>query len=176
MEKHTKTEDGFETTFGVNHLGPYYLTRLLLELIKKSAPSRIVNVSSNGHYGVKLNWDDLQSEKSFSSFNVYRQSKLANVLFTNELAERLKDSGVTCVSLHPGAVNTEIVRTNENSSFSTKLIAGIARPLMKMFAKTSAQGALTSIHCATNDDVVNHSGSYYELVKLKYFFAIIFIN
>ena len=100
MTTSTKTEDGFETTFGVNHLGPYYLTRLLLELIKKSAPSRVVNVSSAGHKGVDMIWDDLQAEKSYSSFFAYRQSKLANVLFTIELADRLKDSGVTCVVFH----------------------------------------------------------------------------
>ena len=119
-------------------------------------------MSSAGHKGVDMIWDDLQAEKSYSSFFAYRQSKLANVLFTIELADRLKDSSVTCVSLHPGAVSTEIIRTAENSSFSSRLLAGIIRPIFSVFGKSPAQGALTTVHCATDDDVPNHSGAYYE--------------
>jgi len=157
-----KTEDGFETTFGVNHLGPYYLTRLLLDLIKRSAPSRIVNVSSLGHRGMKMNWTDLQSEKSFSSFNAYAHSKLANILFTNELAERLRESGVTCVSLHPGVVKTEIVRMPDNASLGVRLIGSLTKAFFTMFGKTAAQGAATSVYCATDSEVTKHSGAYYE--------------
>lgn len=109
-----------------------------------------------------MNWDDLQGEKSFSTLYSYRQSKLGNVLFTLELAERLKDSGVTVVSLHPGAVNTEIVRTDPNSSLFSKFLAGITRPIFAVIGKTIEQGSATSIHCAIDDDVPNHSGAYYE--------------
>jgi NAD(P)-dependent dehydrogenase (short-subunit alcohol dehydrogenase family) len=111
---------------------------------------------------MKIKWDDLQSEKSFSGFNAYRHSKLANILFTNELAERLKDSGVTCVSLHPGTVKTEIVRTGDNPSLGVRMKASLARSFFTVFGKTAAQGAATSIYCATADDVTKHSGAYYE--------------
>ena len=87
---YTKTEDGFEKIFGVNHLGPYLLTRLLLDLLKKSAPSRIVTVSSVGHRAAKVRWDNLQAEKWFFSFQTYMHSKLLNVLFTTELTSRLE--------------------------------------------------------------------------------------
>ena len=160
---YVKTEDGFETHFGVNHLGHFYLTNLLLDLVKSSAPSRIINVSSGGHRGIKMNWDDLQSEKSYAPFFAYRQSKLANCLFTIELAKRLKDSGVTVVSLHPGAVDTEITRDREGLSFGYKVILNvIGRPLMHLFGKSCKDGAKTSIYCALADDVVKHSGAYYE--------------
>ena len=85
-----KTEEGFELHFGVMHLGHFLLTHLLLDLLKKSTPSRIINVSSLAHKGIDMNWDDLQSEKSYSSMFCYRQAKLANILFTVELAKRLK--------------------------------------------------------------------------------------
>ena len=126
----TLTKDGFETQIGVNHMGHFLLTNLLLDLLKvstkknyfnrsrgnshvfkqKSAPSRIVNVSSLGHLHGKIKKDDLNSEKSYSKIDCYTQSKLANVLFTRELAKRLKGTGVTSYSLHPGAVITDIAR------------------------------------------------------------------
>jgi NAD(P)-dependent dehydrogenase (short-subunit alcohol dehydrogenase family) len=115
-----------------------------------------------GHKGVKMNWDDLQSEKNYGSFFAYRQSKLANVLFTIELADRLKGTNVTVCSLHPGAVKTEIVRTNESSPLSSRLLASIVRPIFSLFGKSSAQGALTSIYCATHEDVPKNPGAYYE--------------
>ncbi len=90
INDYAKTIDGFEMHFGVNYLGPYYLTRLLLDLIKKSAPSRIVNVSSLAYKGCKINWDDVNMENNFSGFKAYGQSKLGNILFTNELANKLK--------------------------------------------------------------------------------------
>ena len=104
------TIDGFEMTFGVNHLGHFLLTNLLLDSLKASSSSRIINVSSVVHAWGKINKDDLQAEKSYSSGTAYPQSKLANVLFTREMAKRLKETTVVVNSLHPGAVLTEFMR------------------------------------------------------------------
>lgn len=104
------TEDGIELQFGVNHLGHFLLTNLLLDLLEKSTPSRIVNVSSLAHTRGEIKVSDLNSEQSYDSGNAYSQSKLANVLFTRELAKRLEKSGVTVNALHPGIVHTELGR------------------------------------------------------------------
>jgi len=156
-----KTKDGFEVHFGVNHLGHFLLTNLLLDLIKKSAPSRIINVSSEACKMGSIHWDDIHFEKSKEYFGPYAQSKLANVLFTIELADRLKDSGVTVVSLHPGFVKTEIGR-NQNG-----FLGMILKPIVFLFAKNSTQGAMTTIHCAINKDVPNHSGRYFNNSKVE---------
>ena len=108
---YSKTEDGFEMQFGVNHLGHFLLTNLLLDRLKESPAARIVNVSSMGHKLAKrINFDDLNSEKSYSSFVAYSQSKLANILFTRSLAKRLVGTSVIANCLHPGGVRTELVR------------------------------------------------------------------
>lgn len=102
--EYSKTKDGLESQIGTNHFGHFLLTNLLLSTIKSSAPSRIINVSSHGHTFGKINREDLQSEKSYNKWTAYFQSKLANVLFTRELAKRIHGTGVTANSLHPGAV------------------------------------------------------------------------
>lgn len=107
---YTKTEDGFELQFGVNHLAHFLLTNLLLDRIKEAPSARIVNVSSLAHHFGKINFDDLQSEKKYSRTGAYCQSKLANVLFTRSLAQSLKDTQVTTYSLHPGSIRTELAR------------------------------------------------------------------
>lgn len=104
------TKDGFEMQIGVNHLGHFLLTNLLLDMIKKSAPARIINVSSQAHIMGGIKKEDFNSEKSYSKWRVYGQSKTANILFTRELARRLEKDGITANSLHPGAVNTELQR------------------------------------------------------------------
>ena len=104
------TEDGFESQFGVNHLGHFLLTYLLLDRIKESAPSRIINVSSLGHQMGSLDFDDMLWKKRYSAGLAYTRSKLANVMFTRELADRLSGSDVTVCSLHPGTIYTELVR------------------------------------------------------------------
>ena len=107
---YTKTEDGFELQFGVNHLAHFLLTNLLLERLKEAPAARVVNVSSRAHKRGEINFDDLMSERRYKPHGAYRQSKLANVLFTQALAKRLEETNVTTYSLHPGVVQTEIVR------------------------------------------------------------------
>lgn len=157
----TLTEDGFEWTMGVNHLGHFYLTHLLLDLLKKSTPSRVVVLSSMGHQWAKLDRNDLMSEKSYSSFKVYCNTKLANNLFTHELAKRLKGTGVTVNCCHPGAVQTEIGRDNP------KIILIITSILLKIFMKTSTEGAQTQIMLAVDPDLEDVTGKYFVDCKEK---------
>lgn len=103
------TEDGFEMQMGVNHLGHFLLTNLLLDMLKVSAPSRIVVVSSEGHRITDINRDDLMSEESYSKIKAYGQSKLANILFARELSKKLRDQGVTVNSCHPGILNHSLI-------------------------------------------------------------------
>ncbi|MFZ6019169.1 MAG: SDR family NAD(P)-dependent oxidoreductase, partial [Chloroflexota bacterium] len=110
--KRELTADGLEKTFALNHLAYFLLTHLLLDLLTKSAPARIINVSSAAHFGGKINFDDLNAEKSYSGWGAYSNSKLMNVLFTYELARRLQGSGVTVNCLHPGFVATQFGKNN----------------------------------------------------------------
>jgi NAD(P)-dependent dehydrogenase (short-subunit alcohol dehydrogenase family) len=105
------TKDGFEAQIGTNHMGHFLLTNLLLDLLKQSSPSRIVVLSSLFHWYGRINKEDLNSEKSYWKWLAYGQSKLANILFTRELARRLEGTGVTVNSCHPGAVNTELTKS-----------------------------------------------------------------
>jgi NAD(P)-dependent dehydrogenase (short-subunit alcohol dehydrogenase family) len=157
-----ETEDGFETTFAVNHLGPFLLTNLLLERIKASAPARIVNVASTAHKGARkgMDFDDLQATKRYSGMRVYSASKLANILFTVELARRLEGSGVTANSLHPGTVRTGYGRDGDTSG-----ILGIGIKIAAPFFLTPTKGAATSIYLASSPDVDGVSGEYF--VKCK---------
>jgi NAD(P)-dependent dehydrogenase (short-subunit alcohol dehydrogenase family) len=152
MNKRVLTEDGLETTFAVNHLGYFLLTNLLLDLIKRSAPARIVNVASLAHRGGYINFDDLQSERGFSSMPVYRQSKLANILFTYELARRLEGTGITVNCLHPGIIATGIARR----------FPWFIRAALKLFFTGVEQGAETSIYLATSPEVENITGKYFD--------------
>jgi NAD(P)-dependent dehydrogenase (short-subunit alcohol dehydrogenase family) len=112
LTKRTTTEDGLESTFAVNYLGPFLLTSLLLDILKASAPSRIVNVTSDAHNGANIHFEDLQGEKRFSGWQAYGQSKLAMILFTHELAKKLEGTGVTVNSAHPGVVRTNFAKNN----------------------------------------------------------------
>lgn len=156
----SSTKDGFEMQLGVNHLGHFLLTNLLLDTLKKSAPSRIVNVSSSAHYYGKLNKDDLNSERSYSRVNAYSQSKLANVLFTRELAKRLDGTGVVTNSLHPGAVKTELARHVSWFTF-------ILLPVRWLLFKDAKSGAQTQLAVALDPELKNVSGKYFTDCRIK---------
>ncbi|KAA0718107.1 Retinol dehydrogenase 11 [Triplophysa tibetana] len=154
MCPYMKTVDGFEMQIGVNHLGHFLLTNLLIGLIKRSAPARIVVVSSFAHNFGWIRLHDLHSQGSYNSGLAYCQSKLANVLFTRELARRLRGSNVTVNSVHPGTVQSKLVR---HSTFMSLLFA-----LFPMFLKTPKEGAQTSIYCATLEELQSISGQHFS--------------
>ena len=151
----TETPDGIETTLAVNHLAPFLLTNLLLDLLKKSAPSRVVTVSSEAQRWGSMDFDDLQSRRRYSGFPVYGMTKLANIMFTYELAERLEGSGVTATCVHPGAVNT---RFGTNNGGPATLLFRAFKPFMR----TPEQGADTVIWLASSPDVEDVTGRYYS--------------
>ena len=152
-----KTEDGHEMQFGVNHLGHFLLTNLLLDLIKKSAPSRVINVSSLAHtFAGTIDFDQINNETAYSRIFAYGVSKLANVLFSRELHERLLGTGVSVFSLHPGSVTTELGRHLFGTIGEFFLL-----PIKFVFSKDAWQGSQTSICCAVDDAVVKHSGEYF---------------
>ncbi|XP_017261834.1 retinol dehydrogenase 12, like [Kryptolebias marmoratus] len=150
-----KTADGFEMQIGVNHMGHFLLTYLLMDLIKRSAPARIVTVSSMAHSWGSINLEDINSEKCYNKNKAYAQSKLANVLFTRSLAKRLEGTGVTAYSLHPGVVQTDLWR---HLSGPQQFFMKMARP----FTKDSIQGAQTTIYCAVEPSLEKESGGYYS--------------
>ncbi len=152
------TSDGFESIFGVNHLGTFLLTQELLPLLKSSAPSRVVVLSSALHYRGKMGWDDLQYERrKFSGTAAYAQSKLANVLFTIALARQLEGTKVTVNAVHPGVVTTELARD------FPKLFMKIAN----LFMITPEQGAACSLHVATAPELSGVTGQYFEKSRIK---------
>ncbi len=151
----TESPDGIETTFAINHLAPFLLTNLLLDVLKESAPSRIVTVSSEAERWGNLDFEDLQSRKKYRGFPVYGMTKLANIMFTYELAERLKGTGVTATCMHPGAVNT---RFGADSTGPMTMLFRLSKPFMR----TPEQGADTLIWLASSPEVEGLSGRYYS--------------
>lgn len=150
------TADGLEHTYAVNVLAPFLLTDLLLDRLKASAPARIVTVSSGAQRMGRIAFDDLQGERDYSGQTAYNQSKLADILFTFELARRLKGTGVTANTLHPGLVRTSFAA--EDSSTAWKVMI----PLLKPFMKSPARGAETSIYLASSPEVEGVSGVYFS--------------
>jgi len=145
------TPDGLERTFEVNYLSGFLLTHLLLDLLKKSAPSRIVNVSSSAHSGGTIHFDDLQGERRYGGFGAYGQSKLAQILFTKELARRLQGTGVTVNACHPG-----VIRTNLGMGGTSVVVQ-----FVRMFLKSPEKGAETPIYLSISPDVAGVTGKYF---------------
>ena len=152
--------DGIEMTFALNHLAYFLLTNLLLNTLKASAPARIINVSSDAHSGGKIDFDNLQGERSYSSFGPYGNSKLANILFTTEQACRLEGTGVTVNALHPGLTSTGFGKNNPG--FLMKIM-GVVIPLI---ARSPEKGAETSIYLASSPEVQSITGKYFVDCKV----------
>ena len=156
------TVQGLEYTFGVNHLGPFYLTNLLLERLRAGAPSRVINVTSVGHHAAwhGMRFEDLQSEKGYEAMEAYCRSKLANILFTRELAKRLAGTGVTANAVHPGPVRSGFGMDGDLTGFM-----GFGMRLVRPFEISPRRGAKTSLHLATSPDVATRTGMYWVRSK-----------
>uniref|UniRef100_UPI0037E73FDB retinol dehydrogenase 12 n=1 Tax=Semicossyphus pulcher TaxID=241346 RepID=UPI0037E73FDB len=155
-----KTEDGFETHLAVNHLGHFLLTNLLLPKLKSSAPSRVVTVSSIAHKGGRIDFEDLFFDnRTYSPMESYKQSKLANVLFTRELARRGKGFGVSAFCLHPGVIFTDLGRHLQDSF---PLLGVVLTPPSLVLMKTPREGCQTTLHCALTPGLEGLSGRYFS--------------
>ncbi len=155
------TADGLERTFALNHLAPFLLTNLLLDRLTQSAPARVVTVASHAHSTGRIDFDDLQGARSYSGARAYNQSKLANVLFTYELARRLKGTDVLANVVHPGVVSTAFGA--EDPGRTQRLVVPVLRPFMK----SASKGAATSIHVASAPELDGVTGRYFAKSALK---------
>jgi len=156
--KREVTVDGLETQFAVNYLAPFLLTNLLLDMLKSSAPARVVTVASDMHRGATIDFDDLQSERAYKPLRVYCRTKLANVLFTKELARRLQGTGVTANCLHPGVVATKLLADAMG-------MPRTLRPTTRLIGSSPDKGAKTSIYLASSPEVEGVSGKYFVRQK-----------
>ncbi len=147
--------DGIEMTLALNHMSYFLLTNLLLDALKSSAPSRIVNVASDAHQNAHLDFDDLQNQKAYGGYKAYGRSKLANLLFTYELARRLAGTGVTANGLHPGLVATNFMATNNG------LRGRFYNFFLKRIGRSVEEGARTIVYLASSNDVESVSGGYF---------------
>jgi NAD(P)-dependent dehydrogenase (short-subunit alcohol dehydrogenase family) len=154
------TPEGFEATFATNYLAPFLLTELLLDTLKASAPARVVNVSSTAHVPGKINFDDLQAEKRYSSWTAYSQAKLALILFTYELARQLEGTGVAVNALHPG-----VIASNFGNGGGAFLRVGWK--IMTPFILNVEKGARTTLYVATSPEVEGVTGKYFDASKEK---------
>jgi NAD(P)-dependent dehydrogenase (short-subunit alcohol dehydrogenase family) len=164
LSERSETVDGIEATFAINHLGPFLLTQLLTDRLVASAPARVVNVASTAHRSARrgLDFDDLQARGRYSGMSVYGRSKLANVLFTAELARRLAGRGVTANSLHPGTVATGYARDGDANGV---LAFGIK--VIKPFILTPEKGARTSVYLASSPEVAEVTGRYFVKCRAR---------
>ena len=156
FSKRAESDDGIEKTFALNHFSYFVLTNLLLPLLRASKPARIVNVASDAHKGISFNFDDFQFKKRYSGWKAYKQSKLANILFTGELARRIAGSGATANSLHPG-----FVRTNFLEVFNDARAGWFIKRAADLIAHSPEKGARTSIYLASAPEVEGISGQYF---------------
>jgi NAD(P)-dependent dehydrogenase (short-subunit alcohol dehydrogenase family) len=154
--KRRESKDGIENIFATNYLAPFLMTNLLLDLLKKSSPSRIINVTSGMHYGT-INFEDIEFKQNFSGAKAYRQSKLGLILFTRLLAKKLEGTGVTVNVVHPGMNKTDLGRD----------AGGFSRMIFKMMGKDPKIGAETSIYLASSPDVENITGKYFAKKEIK---------
>lgn len=155
-----ETVDGFEETIAVNHFAPFVLTGLVLPALQRAPAARIVNVASDAHAFVRgMHFDDMQAQKSFKTFREYGRSKLANILFTRTLAQKLEDQNITVNCLHPGAVATSL--GTQNGGFFSTLLPKILKP----FFRTPEQGAATSLYLCCSEEVAKISGQYFAKCK-----------
>ncbi|XP_055628991.1 retinol dehydrogenase 12-like isoform X2 [Toxorhynchites rutilus septentrionalis] len=155
------SKEGFEMHFGTNHLGHFLLTNLLLELLKKSAPSRVVTVSGFGYKWGRIDKNDINSEKDYREWVAYSQSKLCNILFSRRLARRLRGTGVTTYCLNPGLINTELMR------HLNRFLMIAAKPVFWVFFKSAKSGAQTTLYCAMEPSIAKETGKYYSDCRLK---------
>ena len=159
FQRRQESADGVEMTFALNHLAPFLLTNLLVDYLKAGGPARIVTVASFAHKGATLDFDDLEGKRKYGGWRAYGRSKLANIVFTYELARRLEGTGVTANCLHPGFVASKFGHNNK----------GFARGLMRLgqrlFAISEEKGARTSIHLASSADVAGVNGKYFAKSK-----------
>ena len=155
------TVDGLEHTFAVNHLAPFLLTNLLLDRLRASAPARVVTVSSGAHAMGIIDFEDLHGERVYSGERAYNQSKLANVMFTYELARRLRGAGVTANALHPGVVRTNFGREDAKGWMRLML------PVIRSFLKSPEKGAAISVYLASSPEVQGVTGQYFAGQRAK---------
>jgi NAD(P)-dependent dehydrogenase (short-subunit alcohol dehydrogenase family) len=148
------TADGIELTWAVNHLAPFLLTRLLLDRLKESAPARIITTASAAHQGARIPFEDLNAERSYKGFGRYGQTKLANILFTRELARRLEGTAVTANCFHPGLVATGFNRNNG-------LLMDLGMTILWPVSRSPEKGAETLVWLATSPEVATANGGYY---------------
>lgn len=154
--KRRESKDGIENIFATNYLAPFLMTNLLLDVLKKSSPSRIINVTSGMHYGT-INFDDIEFKQKFSGAKAYGQSKLGLILFTRLLAKKLEGTSVTVNCVHPGMNKTDLGRD----------AGGFSRMIFKLMGKDPKIGAETSIYLASSPDVENIAGEYFVKKKIK---------
>ena len=158
-----KTEDGFELHFQVNHLGHFLLTQMLIDLLKKSAPSRIINVSSMAYsFATVEDFDNIGKEEKYSGSVAYSITKLANVVYTKELHRKYATSNITSYSLHPGVVETEVQRHLFDQYPILLKMVNLLRPVLKIFVKNAKEGAQTTICCAVEEGLEKFSGEFFS--------------